>query len=201
MNDQIYRAIGEICVTAGVVPQEELALKVLAAYKRGKAGEGTEKVDKEEERLKYLYKKLQELEVAEPYEESRAVNEPEYRKHQILLALARAAELPFVPVYAPARERNVAVVDQAQAKVGKLQALAENPKFQTPWLFIGCKKDVPGCACLVGRWKGCEGDCSVWVTPEQLQLLKEFTLTILALAPPERQELSPSGAVFSPGVR
>lgn len=92
-------------------------------------------------------------------------------------------------------------MDQAQTEIGKLQALAEDPKFRTPWLHVGCQRAVPACACPIGQYKGREGACVLWVTADQLPFLKEFTLTILVLASPDKQELSPGGAVFSPAVR
>ncbi|MBX9582077.1 MAG: hypothetical protein K2X87_17365 [Gemmataceae bacterium] len=61
---------------------------------------------------------------------------------------------------------------------------------------------MPKCACYVGRHRGCTGECQVWVMPDQLGTLREFTLIVLALAPVEKQELFPSrGAAFSPSLR
>jgi hypothetical protein len=95
-------------------------------------------------------------------------------------------------------------VAQAGDKIEKLQDLIREPRFQQPWLHVGRKQDVPGCACHVGRYKGCHGDCCVWVMPEHHRTLRDFTQVILALAPGERQDLSLTvpgrGAAFSPAT-
>lgn len=92
--------------------------------------------------------------------------------------------------------RGYIVIDQAEDKIRKLEELLE-PQFQTPWLYRGCKKDVPKCACYAGHYRGCGGDCYVWVMPEQAKILKDFTLIILTLAPIERPEF-PQFPVLSP---
>ena len=70
-------------------------------------------------------------------------------------------------------------------------------------ILVGCKKDVPKCVCYVGKYCGCQGECYAWVTPEQTKILRDFTLLILALVPPDVQEVSSPrlgvGAAFSPG--
>ena len=53
--------------------------------------------------------------------------------------------------------------------------LADVP--QPGWFGIGCKDDVPDCACHVGR----HGDRYVWVTPHGLPDLSRFTVTVLAV--------------------
>jgi hypothetical protein len=58
-----------------------------------------------------------------------------------------------------------------------------DPQFQAchfprGWFSVGCKKDVPQCACYVG----CHCNTYVWVTPDGLDGLTRFTLTILNLA-------------------
>lgn len=45
------------------------------------------------------------------------------------------------------------------------------------WYEIGTKKDVPTDACHVGRY----GDCYVWVMPEWLGGLPQFSLLILSI--------------------
>ena len=99
-------------------------------------------------------------------------------------------------------ERNAALIDQAEDKIKKLEFLMNDPAFQTPWLNCGQKHDMPKCACYVGHYRGCQGDRYVWVMPEGLKTLREFTLVILTLAPIEKQDVvSGRGAAFSPSFR
>ena len=65
---------------------------------------------------------------------------------------------------------------------------------------MGRKHDVPKDACYVGR----SGDCYVWVGPDGLDELTEFTLTVLKISSliKETQTLINPGTVkFSPGDR
>ncbi|MFO0840926.1 MAG: hypothetical protein U0797_00825 [Gemmataceae bacterium] len=103
------------------------------------------------------------------------------------------------PELREATQRNVGLVAQAEDKVRKLEELVE--KFNAPWLACGKSTTFPS-ACYRGRHCGCTGDSHVWVMPDRLQTLKEFTLIVLALAPIEKQEMFPSrGAAFSPSLR
>ncbi|MBY0228372.1 MAG: hypothetical protein K2W96_03735 [Gemmataceae bacterium] len=98
--------------------------------------------------------------------------------------------------------RNPGLIDQAEEKVTALKSLLEEKAFQSPWFISGGKKDVPKCACHVGHYCACGCECYVWVLPDRRQVLKEFTLVILALAPIEAQDVTGGrGAAFSPGLR
>jgi hypothetical protein len=73
-------------------------------------------------------------------------------------------------------------------------------KVQPGWFHVGQKRDVPKGACYVGK----SGDRYVWVEPEGLESLTEFTLTVLKLSSliKETQTLINPGSVkFSPGDR
>ncbi|MBX9626079.1 MAG: hypothetical protein K2X82_19940 [Gemmataceae bacterium] len=134
-------------------------------------------------------------------DQKRAVNQPAGQK-TLLLAAIEMSLGSYVPSQElrEASQRNVGLIAQAEDKIRKLEDLLE--KFNTPWLACGKKHDVPKCACYIGRHRGCTGDCHVWVMPDQLGTLREFTLIVLALAPIEKQELFPSrGAAFSPSFR
>jgi hypothetical protein len=48
----------------------------------------------------------------------------------------------------------------------------------TGWFHAGCEKDVPPSCCYVGHYKG----TYVWVTPEGLDGLTRFTMTVIDLA-------------------
>jgi hypothetical protein len=68
------------------------------------------------------------------------------------------------------------------------------------WFHVGQKRDVPKGACYVGRC----GDRYVWVEPDGVESLTEFTLTVLKLSSliKETQTLINPGSVkFSPGDR
>ena len=99
------------------------------------------------------------------------------------------------------------MIEQAEGKIKSLVDLVtdrgEQPNpFATSWICHGCKGDVPRCACNVGHYKGCEGDCYVWVLPEHAKTLRDFTLIVLSLVPPDAQDVSLPrlgvGAVFAP---
>lgn len=123
------------------------------------------------------------------------------QKEQLLTALQIATDLGYVPPsdLHEATRRNVGLIAQAEDKIKKLQDLVE--RFNTPWLSCGSKQEMPNCVCYVGRHCGCTGECYVWVMPEQLGKLREFTLVVLALAPVDKQDLFPSGAAFTPSFR
>jgi hypothetical protein len=68
------------------------------------------------------------------------------------------------------------------------------------WFQVGSKRDVPKNACYVGRC----GTCFVWVGPDGIDELTEFTLTVLKITSliKETQTLiSPGSVKFSPGDR
>lgn len=101
--------------------------------------------------------------------------------------------------------RNLGLVDQAEDQIKKLEDLLEKPEFNTPWFYCGNKKDVPKCACYVGHYCRCGRECYVWVIPEQMASLREFTLAVLTLAPTPSQDMfslmqTGRGAAFSPSI-
>lgn len=99
-------------------------------------------------------------------------------------------------------ERNPGLIDQAEDKIRKFEDLLTEDRFQVQWLNVGCKKDVPKCACYVGHYRNCGRDCYVWVTPENLRYLREYTLAVLTVAPIQAQDvLGGRGAAFSPSLR
>ena len=64
------------------------------------------------------------------------------------------------------------------------------------WFGVGCRRDVPDCACHVGRY----GDRYVWVTPAGLPGLSRFTVTVLAVVKfqPGPSSGGSSGLVVTP---
>lgn len=76
----------------------------------------------------------------------------------------------------------------------------ELSRIRGGWFHVGGKRDVPGDACYVGRYR----DCWVWVSSEGLEALTEFTLAVMKLSTlvKETQTLINPGSVkFSPGDR
>jgi hypothetical protein len=68
------------------------------------------------------------------------------------------------------------------------------------WFHVGAKWDVPKDACYVGRC----GACVVWVGPDGIDQLTEFTLTVLKLSSLIKETetlISPGSVKFSPGDR
>ena len=68
------------------------------------------------------------------------------------------------------------------------------------WFHVGSKRDVPKDACYVGRC----GDCFVWVGPDGIDRLTEFTLTVLKISSLIKETetlISPGSVKFSPGDR
>ena len=68
------------------------------------------------------------------------------------------------------------------------------------WFHVGSKYDVPKDACYVGR----SGHSYVWVGPDGIDELTEFTLTVLKISSLIKETetlISPGNVKFSPGDR
>ena len=77
-------------------------------------------------------------------------------------------------------------------------------KLPPGWFQVGERKDVPKNACYVGHAKICCRECYVWVCPDGLRALADFTLSILKLSSTfqETQVLTvPMGIQYSPAFR
>lgn len=139
-------------------------------------------------------------------EKDRLVTVQRATEDQIVKLTREICDLPYIPRYpiTGRTEHNVHEVDQVQAKIKTLLELADDPKYMTPWVCVGGKKDVPKCVCYVGRYRNCGCECYVWVPPEQRAILRDFTLAVLSLAPTERQDspgfLPGGGITFSPTI-
>lgn len=107
-----------------------------------------------------------------------------------------------LPVYFEQGPDNKLLATPIAAEVRRqVMAIAEDlGKVQPGWFGVGCKKDVPKCACYVGHHCDCEGDCYVWVIPERRAEFEQFTLKILNLSSrlKESQVLSIPGVRYSP---
>lgn len=90
------------------------------------------------------------------------------------------------------------LAENVRRKIGTIhEELAE---IRPGWFHVGTKHDVPRDARYVGR----SGDSYVWVCPDGVDGLTEFTLTVLKLSSlmKETQTLiSPGSVKFSPGDR
>ena len=67
------------------------------------------------------------------------------------------------------------------------------------WFHVGSQLDVPKDACYVGRC----GACFVWVGPDGIDPLTEFTLTVLKISSLIKETetlISPGNVKFSPGT-
>lgn len=140
---------------------------------------------------------------AGPRRSPRAIAPSDASDTTLLILTALQAKKDAAPGYLPSTDvvwestRNPALVDQAEDQIGRLESLLEE-QFRSPWLYRGCKKDVPRGACYVGHYKG----CYVWVMPEQYATFREFTQIVLTLgAPNAATEFPAFSPVFSPGLR
>ena len=195
LRKEVYQAIGELSVEYRVLPSEKTLAEVFRLLgdpdpsAGGEAGRAAKLAE-----LREAYRAAREEAFLPPKERKRA--------RKLLAELhewVAEGHLKLGPEEVAA-SHNLAEIEQVTEKIEKLQELLENPQFQSPWVVVGCKKDVPACGCPVGRYKGCHGECHAWVMPENYKTLREFTLIVLALAPKDRQELSPGGPVYSAGA-
>ena len=80
----------------------------------------------------------------------------------------------------------------------ELAAIASLPPH---WYHVGCKKDCPKDACHVGHYQSCGREIYVWVCPDGLPALADFTLSILNLSTTFKDAqlvTVPSGVQYSP---
>jgi hypothetical protein len=83
------------------------------------------------------------------------------------------------------------------------QALQKIAALDSGWYHVGARRDVPKDACYVGHYRGCGGECYVWVCPDGRKSLAELTLNVLKLATVFQDTqvvTAPSGIQFSPSI-
>jgi hypothetical protein len=211
-----FEKICEIASAFHIPLTEEVADEMIETFQIGVAGPRTQKLMQVKARLTPLYRRLEELRAAGVAYDPRAgaaqppnTSEIVATKREIVQLLSSLCKQPFIsgsPMEKPIR--GAVTTEQAEDKISALVELFsdrgdEPNKFSTPWVGHGCKKDVPACVCYVGHYRGCQGDCYAWVVTDQAKMLRDFTLLILALVPPDAQEVSTQrlgvGAAFSPG--
>ncbi len=216
---RVYEKICELSSLHHVVLSRDVAIAMIAALKSGAPPDKSEKLAKIESRLVPLYDRLDELAEQRVEPDAHALPPPASTPNQSAVAATKqeifkltssVCNQPFI--IGDTRERpqhNLVLLEQTEDKIKALADLvADEPgepnQFAIPWICCGSKKDVPRCACYVGHYRGCKGDCYAWVMPDRAKTLRDFTLIILSLVPPDAQDVSLPrlgvGAAFSPGL-
>ncbi len=205
IKKQVFEKIGELSATFHIVLSKEAVDEMVETFKLGASAEHAARLKHVGQELDALYARVQELVEQCPnpaVDPDSAGGSPQdiarltAAKKEIIKLTGSLCEQPFVVGYSLDKSpRSPALVEQAEDKIRGLFELVtdkgEEPNpFSMPWVCSGCKKDVPPCACYVGHYRGCTGDCYVWVMPEHVKTLRSFTLTILSLAPPDVQDIA-----------
>jgi hypothetical protein len=219
IKKRVYEKICELSSLHHIVLSRDVASAMIAALKSGESPDKSDKLTKIEARLAPFYNRLDELAQqnveSEPHATSAPAAPPNHSdltatKQEIFRLTSSVCNQPFI--VGDMRERpqhNLVLLEQTEGKIKALVDLvADEPdepnQFSIPWIGCGAKKDVPRCACYVGHYRGCKGDCYVWVMPDRAKTLRDFTLVILSLVPPAAQDVSMPrlgvGAAFSPGL-
>jgi hypothetical protein len=214
IKKQVFEKIGELSATYRIVLSRPVAEEMIETMKIGASPQQAARLDAIARRLWELYRRMEELSIARPHGvgESGAaavLEEIAAAKRELIVLIGSVGNQPFIAGYTLDRPQHCsAIIEQAETKISRLVDLVtdrgESPNpFITPWVSRGCKGDVPRCACYVGHYHGCDGDCYVWVLPEHARTLRDFTLTVLGLVPPDVQDATAPrlgvGAAFSPG--
>jgi hypothetical protein len=213
-----YDQICELAYDFRISLTRDVAMEILAAKQQAATPERQARLAQIRGELERLYAEIDQLSLrVDPYDPHKAaIGAPgevstriDFLKEQAIRLLYATCPNRVGEVRASLRPgRSVSLVEQAEGKIAALiELFAEdddgitNP-YSIPWLNQGCKKDVPKCACLVGRHCGCDCECYVWITPENAARFRDFVLIVLALAPPTPDDLAPAasglGAANSP---
>ena len=101
--------------------------------------------------------------------------------------------------FAPRQEPSTGLAKETIRQLNDIQETLA--KIQTGWFQVGTKK--PKDACYLGHYSFCGRETYVWVCPEGMAGLSEFTLAVLKLssAVKDMQVVAiPSGIQFSPAL-
>jgi hypothetical protein len=216
LKKQAFEKICEISASFQIVLSEEVANELIDSLQIGATRERFEQLNHTRGRLIELYRRLDQLSVlggpcdpqAAPPGQMPIPSPLTQTKREILRLAGGLCRQPFIPGHSIDKlPRGPMTVEQAEDKIHALMDLfsdrGEEPKvFVAPWVSVGCKKDVPRCACYVGHYRGCQRETYIWVMPEHVKTLRDFTLIVLSLVPPDVQEAGAPrlgvGAAFSP---
>jgi hypothetical protein len=216
LKREAYDKICELSTSYHIALTRAVAFDMIETMKHGSSEEKLERLERIKADLDDLYAEIDKVsERPQRYEPSSfsygAGGPPsklEFLKEEVIRLTGEAGDEAVEPVGAYFRPgRNVGLVDQAQDKIEALIKLFQegnddepNP-FSMPWVMHGCKRDVPRCVCQVGRYKGCAGECYIWITPDHMRTFRDFVLIVLSIAPPEATEgttVTGLGAANSP---
>ena len=215
-----FEQICEISSGFHIALTRDVAMKMIDALHIDASPERKEKLDHAHDALEKLYDRLDALSLREtPYDPAKLCHngcqipsELEFVQEEIAKLSSSICDAAYLPVHSLMRQRrNPGLVDQAQDRITALLSLVDEPEegappnpFSMPWVHVAChKRDIPPCACYIGRYTHCGQTCYAWVAPEQAKTLRDFTLVVLSLAPPDAQDVAPQtnglGAANSPG--
>jgi hypothetical protein len=195
----IYKEIAEISTEYSIVLAESTVDELIKVMQQeaGTDKDKLEELEKSQKDVQGLYKQLRAA-----LGENDGGQDRDRCIAQILALTGRLIGLPYltIPSAQVQQPQSPTDITAAQGKIQARASLVEDDdgkpnKFSQPWLGSGCKKEVPKGACLVGRC----GKCFVWVMPDKQDVLREFTLIILSLAP-SRAQSNMSSISFTPGA-
>ena len=217
IKKQVFEKVGELSATSQIVLAPNVADEMIESMMIGTSGPRLEKLTATRVHLTRLYRRLDELIASDSQLDPRATPPGQARgtspitalRQEIVRIVSSVGKQPFIASSAMDKpQRGPLAIEQAEDKISALVELVtdrgdEPNPFLVPWVNRGCTKhDVPKCACYVGHCCGCQGECYVWVNAENAKTLRDFTLLILSLAPPDIQEMTMPrlgvGAAFSP---
>lgn len=214
-----FGKINELSSEFHIVLTPPIALGLIESLRYEASEAQRAKLDRVQAQLVELYARLDnESSTTEKFDPQalihdgvRVPSELEFVHEEIIKLLGALCDEPFIPRRTPFRaDRNLGLIEQAQDKIAALvELVGDDPSgppnpYASPWLGHGCKKDIPCDVCHVGHYRGCEGDCYVWVLPGREETFRDFILLLLSLVPPDAQDnAAPAagvGAAFSPNL-
>jgi hypothetical protein len=205
-----YEKICELANGFHITLTHEVANELLETMKQGASGDKLARLERVHAELEKLYVEIDELSLTpQAFDQQKFLatggelpSKSDYLKEEVIRLMHEVCHGSTEAIRAFHRPgRNAGLVEQAQDRIEALIKLVDEPEhgetnpFSIPWVCHGCKNDVPPCACLVGRYRGCYGECYAWVDAEHAAQFRDFVLIILALAPPDAQDAvtTPSG--------
>jgi hypothetical protein len=193
---------------------------MISAMREERSPEQQRRLDQVIDSLKELYDRMDQLTIQGDKFDAEKVSregytvpsELEFVQEEILKVSSSICDAAYVPLHSLLKPRlSPGLIDQAQDRITALLSLVDEPgdgeppnPFSMHWVHVSCcKKDIPPCVCYVGHYCHCGKTCYAWVTPDQAKTLRDFTLVVLSLAPPDALDVAPQpvgiGAANSPG--